>query len=153
MLAQAMPIPLTTSHAAGSLDEFVNGIGDVAQCHALVIGEHTLELVCLLIRRGCIAAGTLRWHEKAQAGAADLVVVSPLPQLPMLDEALRQARRALLPGGRIVLRVTGRRTKTAVAAVAGMLSRYGFGAARLTATAGGVTVQAELPRSGALRHG
>lgn len=151
MLAQAIPIPLT--QACGPLDDLVNGIGDVAECHALVIGEHTLELVCLLIRRGCIAAGTLRWHEKAEAAAADLVVVSPLPKLPVLDEALRQARRALLPGGRIVLQVGAGQPKVLLGVVADMVSRHGFAAAQLVVTAGATLLQAELPHPGASVHG
>ena len=152
MLAQATPIPPSPQAESGSLDDFVGSIRDVADTHALVIGERTLELVCLLIRRGCVAAGTLRWHEKAQAGTADLVVVSLLPRLQLLDEALRQARRALLPGGRIVLRVAARRPKVMVGVVAGALLRHGFGTARLTATAGGMLVEAESPRLVAVLH-
>lgn len=153
MLAQVQSTALPPSPAPGALDDLVRGLGDVADTHALVIGEHTLELVCLLIRRGCAAAGTLRWHEKAEPAAANLVVVSSLPRQQSTDEVLRQARRALLPGGRVVLRVAAKRPKALVAMIAGTLQRHGFGPARLTAAAGGMLIEAELPRFGGVLHG
>ncbi len=153
MLAQVQSNSSVPHAEPGALDGFARGLGDVAATHALVIGERTLELVCLLIRRGCAAAGTLRWHEKAEPAAADLVVVSLPLRLQPLDDVLRQARRALLPGGRIVLLVAGKRPKALIGLVASTLRQYGFGPARLTATEGGMLVEAELPRLGVALHG
>lgn len=153
MLAQVQTTPSASYADFGALDDFVRDLGDVADTHALVIGERTLELVCLLIRRGCAAAGTLCWHEKAEPGTADLVVVSLQSRLQSMDGVARQARRALLPGGRIVLRVLDKRPKAAVGVIAGTLRQHGFGPARLTATADGMRIEAELPRLGVVAHG
>ena len=153
MLAQVQSAASAAPADFGTLDRLVCSLGDVADTHALVIGERALAVVCLLIRRGCAAAGTLRWHEKPEPATADLVVVSLLPGLQSVDEVARQARRALLPGGRIVLRVMGKRPKALVGIIAGALRQHGFGCARLTATAGGMLIEAALPRTGAIAHG
>ncbi len=144
--------PAVRSHPAGALGELAESIGDVSDTHALVIGEHTLEMVCLLIRHGCIAAGTLRWHEKAECGAVDLVVVPDLPDLQLLNEALRQARRALLPNGRIVLHLAPERPSAVAGLIFELLERHGFCAMRVMPQRDGSLIEAEVPFFGPSLH-
>ena len=152
MRTQPTLAPVVRSHPSRVFADLVDSIGNVSDTHALVIGEHTLELVCLLIQRGCIAAGTLRWHEKAESGAVDLVVVPDLPDLQLLNEALQQARRALLPNGRIVLHLAPERPSTVASLIFELLRRHGFCAAHATAQPSGSMIEAEVPFFGPGLH-
>lgn len=80
-------------------------IGDVAGSHALILSDDGLELMCALLQRGCAAATTLRSNECVEAGTADLVVVPHASSTQVVEQAVKQARRAMLPHGRIVMRV------------------------------------------------
>ena len=80
-------------------------IGDVSATHALILSDNGLELMCALLQRGCAAATTLRSNDCVESRTADLVVAPHASSTQAVEQALKQAKRAMLPQGRIVLRV------------------------------------------------
>jgi chloramphenicol 3-O-phosphotransferase len=106
-------------------------LGDLSNTHAVVLGEGALEFMCALLRRNCIAATAMRWNEKVEAEIADLVVVPHVACLKVVEQALWQARRAMLPNGRIVLRVENDRTGWMAFSAARLLRTQGFASIRV----------------------
>jgi hypothetical protein len=112
-----MPTPVHTfvPHANFSADAepvqkdrdlaMLDCIGDVAGSHALILSDDGLELMCALLRRGCAAATTLRGNDCVETRTADLMVIPHASSTQAVEQALKQAKRAMLPDGRIVLRV------------------------------------------------
>ena len=80
-------------------------LGEVRDEAVLVIGSRSLEVTCDLIRRGARSVMLLRTDRRPEAASASLVVVPEAPSLEWLACVLGHARRALLPTGRLVLRV------------------------------------------------
>jgi hypothetical protein len=79
-------------------------VSDVAGAHALILGTDGADLMCALLRRGCAAATALCRSENIEARSADLVII-PHASPATIEQTLYQARRALTPNGRVVLRV------------------------------------------------
>jgi hypothetical protein len=75
--------------------------GDLYTVRALVIAERSLDLLCGLIRRGCLAATAIRFGCKPDAKDYDLVVASPGSAAFSPGRLIRQVRRALAPNGRL----------------------------------------------------
>jgi hypothetical protein len=124
--------------------------GPLEDARVLVIGEVTLGVMCALIRQGCGAAVEMKLHECAHPEPADVVLA---PHVTTADQAVRlvaQARRALPPGGRVVLHdASGRLAPTLSAA----LRQNGFSAVATHPAAehhptGGVFITAERPSFG-----
>jgi hypothetical protein len=84
------------------LDPLWRLAGDMANARVLIVAEHGLDLMCGLIRRGCLAATVLHPGDKPDADDYDVVFV-PLATSP--DDVIRLARRALAPDGRLVVGV------------------------------------------------
>ncbi len=124
-------------------------IGDVSNVHALVLGEHGLELMCALIRRGCATVAVLRLNQKAEPGTADLVVVPRTASPEVVEQALRQAQRAMAPNGRIVLRIDNKRASSVATSVTRLLHELGFRSIRVRSLPRQTLLSAERSSSGA----
>ena len=144
MLSQALPAA-SPAAAPDMPDAFIDATGSVAGDHALVLGAGGLETMCALLRRGCASAIELRLGEKPDAGSADLVLVPALASIGQARAALAQARRALTPSGRIVLRGAFGVGDAQTLAIARLLRREGFCALRVQEIGGAAVLSAERP--------
>ncbi|HEY4042381.1 MAG TPA: hypothetical protein VGM32_11140 [Rhodopila sp.] len=97
------------------LDPLLRLAGEINHVHALIVAEHGLDLMCGLIRRGCLAATILRTGDNADANDYDLVLVPDAPALPGIDEMIRIARRSLAPHGRLIAGVRDQKQARALA--------------------------------------
>ncbi|HEY4173811.1 MAG TPA: hypothetical protein VGM42_12355 [Rhodopila sp.] len=118
MPLQAPPQPDTSE--ADLLDPLWRLAGDMTNARVLIVAEHGLDLMCGLIRRGCLAATVLHPGDKPDADDYDVVFV---PFAASADAVIRLARRSLLPNGRLV---AGVRTPAEAVALARRLRLNGF---------------------------
>jgi hypothetical protein len=123
------------------LDPLLRLAGQLQNTHALIVAAHGLDLMCGLIRRGCLAATTLRIGDKPDASDYDLVLVPDAQALPSADEVIRLARRSLAPRGRLIVAVHSGR---AAAGLARRLRLNGFTGLRSTQSSGLTLLRAEL---------
>ncbi|HEX3573165.1 MAG TPA: hypothetical protein VHU42_01080 [Rhodopila sp.] len=123
------------------LDPLLRLAGHVANTHALIVADHGLDLMCGLIRRGCLAATILRIGDKPASGEADLVIIPQAACLPSADELIQLVRRSLVPRGRLIV---GVRDSEEAAALARRLRLNGFAALRSTHLAGLTLLRADL---------
>ena len=132
-------------------DPLLRFAGLIAGSHALVIAANGLDLMCGLLRQGCVAATALRLSERSGHEAYDLVLAPRVVSSATIGKLVHQAKRALVPTGRFLAFVP-----TASAEldhdVAGLLVRSiklgGFVAVQTKAVAGGLLVRADLPMFG-----
>jgi hypothetical protein len=75
--------------------------GDLHTERTLILAESSLDLLCGLLRRGCVAATAIRPGSKPDADDYDLVVAVPKPT-DSPDRLIRQIRSGLAPNGRLV---------------------------------------------------
>jgi hypothetical protein len=104
------------------LDPLWRLAGDMENARVLIVAEHALDLMCGLIRRGCLAATVLHPGDKPDADDYDVVFI---PLAPSADDVVRLGRRALAPNGRLV---AGVGNATAAVALARRLRLNGFSA-------------------------
>jgi len=123
------------------LDPLWRLAGDMRNARALIVAEHGLDLMCGLIRRGCLAATVLRLGDKPDADDYDVVFV---PRVTSADAVIRLARRALVPDGRLV---AGVNTAHDAAALARRLQLNGFAAVHATHLSGHILLSADLRRA------
>jgi hypothetical protein len=124
--SNAVPIqtqPATDLQEPTLLDPLLRLAGDIKTTHTLIIADHALDLMCGLIRRGCLAATMLRAGDTPDADDYGLVLVPYATSLPSSDDAIRLARRALAAHGRLVV---GTRNGKAATALARRLRLNGF---------------------------
>ena len=135
---------------AGTLGAGTLGIADVSllECtgpvedaHVLVIGE-ALEVMCALIRRGCVAAAEMALQDRVKVDRVDIVVVPRLGDAARAAQAVALARGALAPFGRIVMRDASEPLARVAAA---LLRTQGFSAIRVRVVGGWTLVTAERP--------
>jgi hypothetical protein len=115
--------PITDSQEATLLDPLLRLAGDLQETRALIVADHGLDLMCGLIRRGCLAATALRIGDKPDAGDYGLVLVPYATAFPSHDDLIRLARRSLTPDGRLIV---GARNGKAATALARRLRLNGF---------------------------
>jgi hypothetical protein len=133
--------PTNDSPEPSLLDPLLRLAGPIQNSHALIVANHGLDLLCGLIRRGCLAATTLRIGDKPDAGDYDLVLVPNAEALPSVDEVIRVARRSLASRGRLIV---GVKPGQAAAALARRLRLNGFTGLRSTQLSGLTLLRAEL---------
>jgi hypothetical protein len=104
------------------LDPLWRLAGDLRNARVLIVAEQGLDLMCGLIRRGCLAATVLRPGDKPDADNYDVVFV---PLVASADDVIRLARRSLAPTGRLI---ADARDPKAAAALARRLRLNGFSA-------------------------
>src|SRR5690348_16787362 len=110
MIQTSNAVPIQTQPAADLpdstlLDPLLRLAGDIKAAHTLIIADHALDLLCGLIRRGCPSATMLRTGDRLRADDFGLVLVPGTSALLTQDDAIRIARRSLVPGGRVVVGV------------------------------------------------
>jgi hypothetical protein len=126
--------------------------GDVANDHVLILGHSAPAIMCTLIRSGCISATELGRSDRPDAHTADLAIV---PDVGALDDAalvIRNAKRALMTAGRIVMCVAAEPSGRLAQGVAALLRQQGFSAIRWRRNGGKTLVSAALPGFGLLTH-
>lgn len=123
-------------------------VGEVRDEAALVIGPQGIDVMCDLLRRGARSVVLLRTEKRPEAHSASLVVVPAAPSIEWLACVLGHARRALLPTGRLVLRLTALPGRQLAAQVMRMLRIHGY--TLITARQAGdqLLLKAELPGFG-----
>jgi hypothetical protein len=128
-----------------------SALGDVRDEEVLVIGPHGLETMCDLLHRGARSVMLLRMDVRPDAQSASLVVVPDAPSIEWLACVLGHARRALLPAGRIVLRVAlvGRQM---AAQISRMLRVHGYTAIATRELGDQLLLRAERPGFGRQLH-
>lgn len=126
------------------LDPLWQLAGDMRNARVLIVAEHGLDLMCGLIRRGCMAATVLRPGDKPDADDYDVVVVPRVAALPSSDHVIRLARRSLGRNGRLIAGVNG---GTAAVSLARRLRLNGFSALRSTHLPSLMFLRADLRRA------
>jgi hypothetical protein len=139
--AQSRPQP--ESQETDLLDPLWRLAGDMRSARALIVAQHGLDLMCGLLRRGCLAATALRPGDKPDADDYDVVFVPQVTALPSFDEVIRLARRSLGSNGRLIV---GVRDGRAAVALARRLRLNGFSALHSTHLQGLMLLRAELRR-------
>ena len=81
------------------LDPLGRLAGELQNTRTLIVAEHGLDLMCGLIRRGCVAATIIRPGDKADSDDYNLVFVPQVAALRSLDAVIRLARRSLALNG------------------------------------------------------
>jgi hypothetical protein len=120
-VAAPLPVPLQPETGENDLpDPLWRLAGDMGNARVLIVAQHGLDLMCGLIRRGCLAATVLRLGDKPDSADYDVVFI---PLAPSADDVVRLAGRALAPNGRLI---AGVRNATAAAALARRLRLNGF---------------------------
>lgn len=127
---------------------------DPAQLDAarvLIVSVHGLGLLRGLIRRGCPAATCIRPAAKPEAAAYELACFQDVGAETNFELLVRNARRALVPGGRLTARI--RRDRGGIArGLARRLKLNGFVHVATLPTPGGSLLWAELPTPGIANH-
>jgi hypothetical protein len=116
--SNAVPIqtqPATDLQDSTLLDPLLRLAGDIKTTHTLIIADHALDLMCGLIRRGCLAATMLRPGDTPDADDYDLVLVPYAAALLSQDDVIRLARRSLAPRGRLIVGVRNGKAATELA--------------------------------------
>lgn len=127
-------------------------LGEVRDEEVLVIGRQGLEVTCDLIRRGARSVTLLRTDKRPEAGSASLVVVPEAPSMEWLACVLGHARRALLPTGRLVLRVGTLAGRQLVAQITRMLRVHGYTAIEARQSGTQLLMNAQIPGFGRQTH-
>ena len=145
-VAASAPRPHPESAEPDSLDPLLRFAKNLETSHALVIAEHGLDLLCALVRRGCMAAATIRPRDKTDADAYSLILVPLVTELPSLEHLTRVARRSLMPRGRLIVGLppdTSGRNPLGLA-LARRLRLNGFAVACMAHFSGIIVLQADL---------
>jgi hypothetical protein len=122
------------------LDPLWQLAGDMSNARTLIVAEHGLNLMCGLIRRGCLAATVLRLGDKPDADDYDVVFI---PLVTSSDAVIRLARRSLAPNGRLIAGVADGK---AAAALGRRLRLNGFSALHSMHLPGLLLLRADLRR-------
>lgn len=133
--------PQSEVQESALLDPLLRLAGHVTNTHALIVADHGLDLMCGLIRRGCLAATILRIGDKPASADANLVIIPQAAALPSADELIRLVRRSLTPRGRLIVGVRDGEEATALAR---RLRLNGFAALRSIHVAGLTLLRADL---------
>jgi hypothetical protein len=147
--ASGIPSVTMDGETSGEAD-LIGRLGDVAGAHVAVIGGGALETMCALIRAGCSAVVEIAMTDRGQIEPVEIAVVPQAASLPAAARTVPLAMRALLPGGRIVLRdptgLLGRDLGV-------MLRANGFSAVRVLPSDHGCVVSGERPIFGRMVAG
>jgi hypothetical protein len=114
---------------------------DLRNTRALIVADHALELMCGLLRRGCLAATTVRIGAKPDEADFDLVLIPYATAVGSDDELIRLARGCLMPNGRVI---AGARNGREAIALARRLRLNGFTDIRSTTQPGRTLLRATL---------
>jgi hypothetical protein len=142
----AVPIPTRPSRDTPKFapeDALLGLAGELRGTRTLIVADHSLDLMCNLIRCGCLAATTLRIGDKPDTSDYDLLLVPNSSVLCSPDDVVRLARRSLGPNGRLI---AGATAGSAARALARRLRLNGFVALRSAHLPGVTLLRADLRR-------
>ena len=108
-------------------------IGPLNNARALVLGDSAYAMLPGLAERGCRSAAQMSASIEPMPAQADLVLLPLVRSATAASAMIALARRALVPGGRIVLRLIDRRFGRLTVVAGLLLRRQGFLAAGLRA--------------------
>jgi len=142
------PAPAEPPEPGAVLLDQLDGIE--GEDHILVIGQDGPDLMCALMRAGATHVTHLRSHDWSEADSASLAIVSHVPSIDWLSNALPSIRRALHANGRIVLSLAARPITRNL--LHRLLALHGFTAVNTRRIGGSQTLTAELPAFGLRRY-
>ena len=116
----------------------------------LIVAEHGFDLLCLVIRRGCQTATSIRPTGRPEAGSADLLLLPCVTDFASLELVIRLAGRVLVPGGRLVVGLPT--CGPSVSALSRRLRLNGFAAMRTAHTPNATVLRADLRDRAASIH-
>ena len=126
----------TGKEAAGNGDDDINLLllhaGSLDRTHALIVAARGLDLLRALIGRGCLAATCLRPDTRPDAAAYEHAFFPDITPHTPLERIVRNARRALRPGGCLIARIGRDPTDRFARALAHRLKLNGFIGVRLS---------------------
>ena len=124
-------------------------LADPAQgAHVLLIGSGTLELMCALIRRGCLSAAAIGLADHPRAGLADIALVPHANTPRCVEAAVALAERALERPGSLTLRLAGHSPEALSRHARRILQLHGFSAVQSRTLGGQRLLTAELHARG-----
>ncbi len=115
-----------------------------------LLGSHTLDLLCALLRQGHVSASAMRLSDRPPSKTADVVLVPQVGSPDHLSRAIVQSRRQLVPFGTLVLHLSGSPDAGLLRQASHLLMLHGFGLVRKRVVSDEVLVRAELPLHGRL---
>lgn len=131
---------------AAAADLLLGFAGPVAGLSALIVAGREPDLLCSLVRHGCLAATSLRSAEHVDACTYDLVVTSQAAATDSPESLIRLARRALVPSGRLIARmVDGGGPVRLAPRYTRLLKLNGFTDVRVKVLQGEILLRADLP--------
>ncbi len=127
-------------------------LGDVTDEHILILGHGALDVMCALIRAGCGAITELRQHERPEPQIADTVILPGIGSLDAAATIIGHARRALVPTGRILVRIVADPAGRLAPAIVRTLRVHGFTDVCQHRVGTEALLSAVLPMFGPLTH-
>ena len=153
------PVQLDLPGDSDAVDEALIDCADWGRdARVLLIGCDTLELMCALIRRGCIGVTEARPGSRTPTMSADVALVPWAESVENISDVLAQARHALTPSGVLVLQLSRRARAVLRREIDHALTLHGFSSPRARVLAGqivlyaGCSLQAALPKEPARRQ-
>jgi len=113
-----------------------------------LIGPHTLELLCALLRQGSTNVIASRVSEWSQAGTADVAIIPDIAASDCLGRAIAHARRVLAPLGTVAIHLAADPAEALSQRAGRLLLLHGFSAIRVTEFGGDTLIRGELPLHG-----
>ena len=145
-LVATSPAPVSAPGDDAWDDSLLGFAGPVTGLNALIVAGRGPDLLCGLIRRGCLAATSLAGAAGVEACSYDLVLTPNLTAAVCPDQLIRLVRRALRPSGRLVARVADAVGGTGLAARhVRLLKLNGFMDVRTKAVPRAILLRADLP--------
>jgi len=115
-----------------------------------LIGPHTLELLCALVRRGSTNVLALRVSDRTHAGTADVAMIPDIMSPDCLGRAIAHARRVLAPLGTVAIHLLADPADALSQQAGQLLLLHGFTAIRVVDFCGETLIRGELPLYGRL---
>jgi hypothetical protein len=138
-------------HALGTAEAALIAFADAGlDSRVTLLGSHTLDLLCALLRQGHVSASAMRLSDRPPSGTADVVLVPYVGSPDHLARAIVQARRQLVPFGTLALHLSGSPDAGLLRQAGQLLTLHGFGLVRRRVVSDEVLVRAELPLHGRL---
>ena len=138
------------SNADAAYATLLDDIDPVEDTRILLIGSDTLELMCALIHRGCVSVAARRSGDRPETASADVAIVPQVASAECADQALAQARRALVPLGSLVLCLPVDAPAPLLRHLERSLRLHGFSTGRTRRLSDQILLRAELPLFGNL---
>ncbi len=120
------------------------------ECRISLIGPNTLELLCVLLRRGSADVSAMRVCDRPPAGTADIAIIPHVASPDCIKRAIAHARRVLAPLGTIAIHLAADPAGELSQQAGQLLLLHGFNPIRIYDYSGETLIRAELPLHGRL---